>query len=102
MFSNHIFSFTYFQFLRSFSLTFILILNQQSGRDWPYENILPISWLGTAIKQLKLKLSCLIAWAKFLSAMRTFHHPALVGNYQTRSQMYLPDLSCEWYIIRSG
>ena len=34
------------------------------------------------MKPLKLKFSCLIAPAKFQSAMGAFHHPNLVGNYQ--------------------
>ena len=36
-----------------------------------------------AMKTLKLNFLCLIALAKFQSAMGAFHHPTLVDNYQT-------------------
>ena len=39
--------------------------------------------LGQEGPQKILKFSCLIASAKFCSVMGVFHHPALVGNYQT-------------------
>ena len=79
-FLNYIFIFIQFRFLRSFSLTFISILNCLRSRDEPQEDINQYRVQeGTS----KLIFLCLIALAKFQSAMRAFYHPTLVDNYQT-------------------
>ena len=74
---------------------------------WAIKRRSLILWPRRAMKILKLKFSSVIALAKFQSMVGAFHHPTLVGSYQTCIQMSLPlsvlwiwHITCLFYRVR--